>query len=186
MQEQPMMGATARWEVIWWNKKTKQFSTIEFDNDLASAEELYARAVAADKPFATLRCTNVGFPPPKKYRPRVVKKLKKERVRGKVKKTVVELEVEPMVEVNMKGIWWCPYCRKMRKFRNQDGFTYSYQDTDYWVDAQGMYCPVCEISHTNHHVRKWNPHAARMSYRPQKRTRVRRTSRAKPTKRRRK
>ena len=181
--EQPIMGGTARWEVIFWNKKHKRFTVMEFDNDMASAEELYAKAVAAGKPLATLRCCNVGFPPPTKYRPRVVKKVKKERVRGRIKKTIVEVDVEPMSELNLQGVWWCPYCRKMRKFRNQDGFTYTHGDKDYWVDARGMYCPVCEISHTNHHVRKWNPHAARMSYRPEKRTRTRRTTRAKRTQR---
>lgn len=184
MTEQRISGEIARWEVIFWNRKKKQFSTFEFDNDLASAEALYAKAVAAGKPFATLRCCNVGFPPPTKFRPRTVKKVKREKVRGRVRKTIVEVDIEPMSAVNMKGVWWCPYCRQMRKFRDQDGFTYTYANKDYWVDAKGMYCPVCEISHTNHHVRKWNPHAARMSYRPQKRTRTRRASVKRATRRR--
>lgn len=137
MNEAPMMGGNARWEVIWWNKKKKQFSVFEFDNDLASAEELYAKVLKAEKPFATLRCCNVGFPPPKKYRPRTVK--------GK--------EVIPMLAINQKGIVWCPYCRKLRKFQLQDGFELN----GIWVDAGGKYCPVCEIGSANHQVKRYNP-----------------------------
>lgn len=149
-----MIGDRARWEVIWWNKKKRQFTTIEFDNDLASAEELYAKVLAAEKPFATLRCTNVGFPPPKKYRPRVVK--------GQ--------EVIPLLAINQRGIAWCPYCRQMRKFRKQDGFELD----GIWVDAAGRYCPVCEVSADNYRVKRYNP-----GMYTTKKVRVRRASRTK-------
>jgi hypothetical protein len=178
-------GAIARWEVIWWNKKKKRFTVMEFGNDLASAEDLYARVLGAEKPFATLRCTNVGFPPPEKYRPFIRKerqergtkivKRRGKRVRVKIIKTV-EVEVTPMAEVNLKGVWWCPYCRKMRKFRRQDGMTYSDSSGDYYLDGVVWCCPVCSITHTNHHVRKWNPAAQKMPFRKIRATRSRRSN----------
>lgn len=177
-------GEVARWEVIWWNRKKKRFTVMAFGNDIASAEGLYAKVLVAKKPFATLRCCNVGFPPPEKYRPYQKPMMKKEKVRVKrkgryvyrVKKTVVHIEVTPMVEVNLKGVWWCPYCRQMRKFRRQDGMTYTDASGDYYLDGVVWCCPVCAISHTNHHVRKWNPTAQKMPYRKIKATRARRSN----------
>lgn len=179
-------GAIARWEVIWWNKKQKRFTVMEFGNDLASAEDLYSKVVAAGKPFATLRCCNVGFPPPEKYRPyewtekvKLGTKIVKRRRDGKVnryrktKYKEVLHEETPMIEVNLKGAWWCPYCRKMRKFCKQDGRTFTDKDgREYYLDGAIWCCPVCRVSHTNHHVRKWNPTAQKMPFRQIKRTRV--------------
>jgi hypothetical protein len=173
-------GDIARWEVIWWSKKGKKFIVKEFENDLVSAEQLYSRITALGAPFATLRCCNVGFAPPTQYRPYIKRMVKKEKVRRngrlRTKKTIVEIEVTPMVEMNLKGIWWCPYCRKMRKFRKQDGMTYSDSSGDYYLDGAVYVDPVCGITHTNHHVRKWNPTAQKMPFRKIKGTRARRSS----------
>lgn len=173
-------GDVARWEVIWWSKKGKRFIVKVFGNDLAQAEDLYAKVLMARKPFATLRCCNVGFPPPEQYRPYVKKMVKKERVKrsGKyrIKKTIVEVDVTPMEEVNLKGVWWCPYCRKMRKFRKESGVTYRDATGDYFLEGGVYQCPVCEITHMNHHVRKWNPHAQKMPYRQIRQQRARRNN----------
>lgn len=185
MAEAWITGAIARWEVIWWNKKKKRFTVMEFGNDLASAEALYARVCASSKPFATLRCCNVGFPPPEKYRPyqwtekvktgTTIVKRRGKRYR-KTKYREVVHDVDPMIEVNLKGAWWCPYCRQMRKFRRQDGMTFTDRGHTYYLDGVVWCCPVCRITHTNHHVRKWNPTAQKMPFRQIKRTRARRSS----------
>lgn len=179
-----LTGENARWEVIWWNRKKKHFSVMPFGNDLAGAEALYAKVAAAGKPFATLRSCNVGFPPPEKYRPYVKQMVKKERVRvrrkgrhvTRIKRTIVDVDVTPMIEVNLKGVWWCPYCRQMRKFRKQDGMTLTDRGHEYYLDGAVFCCPVCRISHMNHHVRKWNPTAQKMPFRQIKRTRARRSN----------
>ena len=167
MTERLITGNHARWEVIWWSKKGKQFVIKDFGTDLSGATELYIKVRSLAAPLATLRCCNVGFPPPEKYRPYVRKVRRKERVRGRIRKRIVEIPVDPMEEVNLKGIWWCPYCCKMRKFKKQDGAIYE----GYYVQAEGMYCPVCQINHRDHHVRKWNPQAQRIPFQIAKRTR---------------
>lgn len=169
-----LTGANARWEVIWWSRKGKRFIVKEFGDDLASAEDLYLRVRSLGAPFVTLRCCNVGFPPPEKYRPYIKKMVRKERVRRKIKRTIVEIEVIPMIEVNLKGVWWCPYCRQMRKFRRLDGMTYEDQSGSYYLKGVVYSCPVCRITHTNHHVRKWNPQAQKMPFRQIRATRARR------------
>lgn len=180
MPEQWITGSIARWEVIWWSKKGKRFIVKTFDNDLASAQALFMRVKELRAPFATLRCTNVGFPPPEQYRPYMKKFVKRERVKRKgktrIKRTIIEREIVPMEGINLKGVWWCPYCCQMRKFRRLDGMNYHHGGETYYLDGTVYACPVCEITHTNHHVRKWNPHAQRMAYRPIKQTRVRRSN----------
>lgn len=185
MNEQLITGALARWEVIWWSRKGRRFIVKEFDTDLHSALELYTRVKQLGAPFATLRCCNVGFPPPEKYRPYIGKFKKKERVsrKGRMRTVtkIVEREVTPMMEVNLKGIWWCPYCREFRKFKLQDGAMYN----GYFVPGEGMYCPVCEINHINHHVRKWNPQAQRLAFKLGKKVRAPRGNSRRRTRRRR-
>jgi hypothetical protein len=175
MNEKLITGEYARWEVIWWSKKGKQFVVKEFDTDFKGALDLYMKVKLLSAPLATLRCCNVGFPPPEKYRPYNKKYLKKEKIRIKgrlrTKKRIVEVYTQPMVELNLKGVWWCPYCRELRKFKLQDGAMFE----DYFVNGEGMYCPVCQIAHTDHHVRKWNPQAQLLAFKlgknNQKRTR---------------
>lgn len=166
MADPLVTGANARWEVIWWSRKHKRFIVKSFDNDHASALELFVKVKTAKKPFATLRSCNVAFPPPEKYRPFVKQQVLRETVRigrkTKVRRRIVETDVMPMQEVNLKGIWWCPYCSQMRKFTKQDGSMFEHNGNEYFVERGAYYCPVCQISHGNHHVRKWNPVAERM------------------------
>jgi len=167
MDERFMTGANARWEVIWFSRKGKRFIVKEFEDDFHGALELYTRVKALKAPFITLRCCNVGFPPPEKYRPHYETRIKKERRNGRVRRVKTEVEVVPMEGLNVKGVWWCPYCREFRKFRMQDGAIFE----DYYIEGKSMYCPVCEISMRDHHVRKWNPQAQTLVYKLRRRTR---------------
>jgi hypothetical protein len=173
-----MTADHVRWEVLWIKvkKKKKKVVVIEFLDDLQGAIELYHKAKNAGKPFATLRCCNVGFPPPDKYRPRwVVKKTgtgkyvyvnKRSKKTGKVKKVKVErikreeIYHEPMAAMNLRGWWWCPYCMEMRRFEKQNGFLVE----GVRVPEVGFHCLICGVSHRDHHVRKWNPQAQRVEY----------------------
>jgi len=165
MSEQLITGALARWEVIWWSKKGRRFIVKEFGTDLYEATKLYVHVKSLSAPLATLRCCNVGFPPPEGKRPYMKKYLKKEKVRVngrlRTKKKIVEIYTEPMREINLKGVWWCPYCREWRKFKLQDGAMFN---EEYFVPGEGMYCPVCQVSHRDHHVRKWNPQAQLLAF----------------------
>ena len=42
-----------------------------------------------------------------------------------------------------RSVWWCPYCKKIRRFYH-----------DEYVDARR--CPVCGISDREYYVRKYN------------------------------
>lgn len=118
----------AGWEVIW-AKKDKSLVAIDFEDNLAEALELYEKVKKAGKPLATLRCKNVAFPPPDKY-------------------------AEKMDAYNRMGVWWCPYCMKLRRFEKR-----SWAEMDghvYEVDPEYA-CPICDITHANWAVCKYNP-----------------------------
>lgn len=167
-----MTGDRTRWEVLWVvRKKGKQprIVCIEFENDFSGALQLYLKVKAAGRPLCTLRCTNVGFPPPEKFRPhfiRVVVGHKVVRRKGRKfrKKIYGDQEVIPLKELNLKGVWWCPYCREMRRFQHWDGYESRTLFSGVWIPKPGMYCPMCGISQEDHHVRKWNPQAITIQY----------------------
>lgn len=193
-----MVGDRTRWSVLWLVKKNGRLTIIEktFENDLSSAMELYLKVKMAGKHKATLRSMNVGFPPPEEYRPRFEKnriptgrtKIVKrggKRYRKKLYRTV-ETEVIPMEELNLKGTWWCPYCREMRKFQHWDGvktdgsfFQSVKTSRPMFINHPGMYCPMCGINQNDSHVRRWNPQAALLEFRinTTRRTRGRKTTR---------
>lgn len=164
-----MTGTNARWSVCWVAvKKGKRFVVEkDFETDLSAAIDLYTRAKKAGKPMVTLRCANVGFPPPEKYQPYEKWMAKKERRNGRVRKFRVKVYVDPMEEVNLRGIWWCPYCREMRRFLQQDGFRFEGMS----VPVEGVHCPICGVSHRDVHVRKYNPQARLIEFRIPKRIR---------------
>src|SRR5450755_1243432 len=112
----------AKWAVHWLGK---QGTIVEkkFGTDFASALHTYTLLHDAGKKWVTLRCCNAGFTCP--------------------------YTDEEMLELNMQGRWWCPYCIKLRKF---------YRDTDEGRKIV-MKCPVCEITNYNFHVKRWNPKA---------------------------
>lgn len=145
----------ARWEVIWIGERGGKVRK-KFGPNLVEAQRLYLKARDAGKKGVTLRCTNVGFPPPEKYLPREV--IVTRRVNGRkkrFKKTIV-----PMKAANARGIWWCPYCMEMRRFETVDGFTYD----GIRVEEKRHVCPVCEINVTDVRVREYNPMAAQVEF----------------------
>lgn len=179
-----MVADRTRWSVMWVVKKKGKLYIIEktFENDLSSAMELYDKAKRAGKRMVTLRSMNVGFPPPERLRPRyeqrkvdtgktkLVKKGGKTR-RKRIVRTV-EVEVVPMSELNLKGVWWCPYCRELRRFEHWDGvktdgsFFKGIRDSKpTFMLHPGMYCPMCGINQNDSHVRRWNPQAALLEFR---------------------
>lgn len=147
-----LLADYTRWRVSWIVRKKGKLVVVEkeFGDDLTSALRLYMKAKNAEKPFATLICKNVGWPPPVALRPydrwEVVKRDGK-----KYKRKVHEV---PLDIRNGEGVFWCPYCRELRTFRRYAEFRGSKHVV--------LKCPICGISHRDHHVRKWNPLAARM------------------------
>lgn len=128
---------TANWEVMWVTVKKgeKRIVSTQFGSDFVAAQELYVKVLKAKKPLATLACVNIGFPPPEKYM-------------GK------------MAALNRQGLWWCPFCMKLRRFekthwREIDGDMYTVDDAVYR-------CPMCETGHSSWDVRRWNPIASRL------------------------
>lgn len=159
-------GARMRWSVLWYIPKEDRIKRIRCGEDLNEAVRLYQLALRGGKRLPTLRCDNFAFPPPEKYRPHSVYVIQEETYRtpkGKKKKRevrTVEARV-PMDAANRKGIFWCPYCRELRRFQMQSGFMHDGR----WVPEPdkrgGLYCPMCGVSHRDFNVRRWNPIADR-------------------------
>lgn len=145
----------ARWAVMWIYVKRgrKRLFRKDFADDIASAEELFHKALEAKKPYATLACVNMGFPPPVKLRPHSVRKKGRDKRTRRIKTVLVE--VSPLKELNLNGTLWCPYCRQLRKFVLRKTATVG---SVHMVDPRYA-CPICGISHRDHNVRLWNPTA---------------------------
>lgn len=154
----------ARWAVLW--VKDGRVIRKNFGADLSGAIQLYGKAAAAEKRGLTLLCCNMGFAPPEELQPRIVTGMRRGvKVTGKL---------VPLKKLNEKGIWYCPYCMKLRRFVKKAGF---YLD-GVWVPDARIACPMCGISHNDHHVRKWNPSAHFISSRVTDPNRKRRRRRA--------
>lgn len=164
MLSQDGTAQRARWEVRWLAKG--RIVSKNFGTDFAGAMALLQKALAANKNGATIICKNMGFPPPERLQPRHVRTVKRN-ARGR--KETVEGFVRPMRRLNATGIWWCPYCAKLRKFVRKTGFVVS----GVRVNEPGYHCPLCEISHRDANVKKWNPVAERLAINPERRTRKR-------------
>lgn len=155
----------ANWEVMWVvrHKGENHIIVKDFDRDFVGARELYLKVKKTNRKMVTLRCRNVGFPPPDRWRDMepVYKKRK-----GKLV-VVDEVMSEPatyvgkMTAYNRHGVWWCPYCMELRRFEKRawaevDGHLFS-ADPKY-------YCPMCDVSHSDAHVIRYNPIAQRLAY----------------------
>lgn len=167
-----MLGAHARWAVLWVVEKPKKVKlkkggyrvenrpvVIEkdFEQDLNAAIELYVKVKEAGRENPTLLSRNVAFPPEERFLP-YTKQVKRKDGR---KTKIVTIRLEPMKIVNKRGLTWCPYCREFRKFQLQDGFRVD----GIYVADKGWHCPMCQVSHRNHHVRKYNPQMVQEYYR---------------------
>jgi hypothetical protein len=135
----------SRWEVMWVVKKGKEPRIIckEFDHDFVSALELYSKLKIAGKKMATLRCCNVGYAPPDRFR-------------------------DSMMAYNRQGVWWCPYCMQLRRFEKRAWYEV---DERLIADDPKYYCPMCDISHSDGNVRKYNPLAQNLMNRRRSRGR---------------
>lgn len=149
-----MLGSNApdraKWEVIWVAKG--RVIRKKFGTDLMSAVTLFQKVKAAGRPGATLRCCNMGFPPPAELLPR--------RVRGKRHGKIVEGTVSPLRQKNAEGIFWDPYCMQLRRFKTVKDHRVEGVD----IRDEVFACPLCGISTKDHNVRKYNPLAIRITY----------------------
>lgn len=155
-----------RWSVLWYVPEKDTIIRKKCGYDLSEALRIYDMAKRAEKVNVTLRCDNMGFPPPSKWLPHMVYVAHKEVYytpkRKRKTRTIRKAELRvPMDKVNRAGIYWCPYCREMRRFQKQKGFMYD----GIWVPDPdrrgGLYCPMCGASHRDTHVRRYNPIANR-------------------------
>lgn len=148
--------ARARWEVLFVYRG--KVCRKKFGTNLPDAISYLTKAMAKGPLLnsVTLRCTNMGFPPPEKLRPH--EKL----ARRPGRKKPVPVRVVPMNKLNReRGIWWCPYCMKLRKFVRR---THAMVDGIQVADKAEC-CPMCGVSHRDHHVRRWNPVAVDLTAR---------------------
>lgn len=158
----PNNASRAKWEVLWINPRIKKIERKDFGADHTGAVKLYARVAAAGRKGVTLRCKNMGIPPPDQYadREEVIVTIGGKRKKGK-------RLIEPrqylvrMGALNLKGIWYCPFCGELRKFVYRKGFMLDGR----FVAKPMMCCPMCHISQDNWHVKRYNPSAVLMEYR---------------------
>lgn len=158
------LGGHIHWEVRWVTTKDGDYRihVKDCEHDLGLALSTYERVRKAGRKLVTLRSCNVGFPPPEKYQEYWITKHKKVRnSAGKLRREAYYVHKVPMRKLNRKGVFWCPYCRELRRFQEQGGF---YID-GVVVPESGLHCPICGVSHRDHHVRKWNPEAQKRLYR---------------------
>jgi hypothetical protein len=153
----------ARWEVLWINPHTKKIERKPFGADHSGAVKLYARVVKAGRKGVTLRCMNMGFPPPDQYadREEVIIKLPGGKAQKGKRMITPQVYLQRMGALNLRGIWWCPFCCELRKFVYRKGFRLDGR----FVAKPMMCCPICHISQENWHVKRYNPSATLMEYR---------------------
>lgn len=155
-------GSRALWEVIWVHPKEKRLVRKDYGTDLQSAVDLYTKLKGANRRGVTLRCKNMGFPPPDELADReiITTVIKGRRVRAK-RVMQPRQYLKRMGVLNARGIWWCPYCRQQRRFIKTRGFYVR----AVWVAEERMVCPVCRVSDHDWHVRRYNPIATNLEMR---------------------
>jgi glutaredoxin len=126
----------------------------DFGPDLMSAVDAYSLLKAHKRKDVTLRCKNMTFAPPDKYadREEVIVFRNGKRFKGK-KITEPRRYRVRMFALNRRGIWWCPYCQRMRRFVKREG------------DYPALACPVCGATHRL--VSRFNPMAEYVTVRVQ-------------------
>ncbi len=137
----------ALWEVIWLGKKGLVRKDV--GHDFGEGLRIYALLKSNGRKLVTLRCKNVGFPPPTRITQYPVMTRRIVTRRGKRHRIKEVTYVDRMIEYNERGIWWCPYCIQLRPFK-------LIKD---WTGKQHMVCPICKINERNFHVRIHNPKA---------------------------
>lgn len=149
----------AKWSVMWLAKDKKGVPVIrerKVDYDLAEAIRLHALLIKADRRGPTLRCTNVAFPPPVHVLEHEEETIEERRVKIKGKRRTVYVRIVTVVnkmhDLNLEGIWWCPYCMKFRKFRE-----IPWEPRNQATKGTLLFCPMCDVSTRDFGVAKWNP-----------------------------
>lgn len=160
-------GERAKWQVLWVHDG--RIIEKRFDDDFKAATDLYLKAKASGRKNVTLRCCNMGFPPPERLRPHVVevkvlldppKIVRRNGKRYRKNFQLKKMLKVPLKGLNAEGIWWCPYCRELRRFK----LTKSFLIDGIRIAETRHVCPMCGISHRDHWVRKYNPIALRLFY----------------------
>ena len=133
-----------RWSVFWYSTKKKKWVRKRFAEDVAGAIKFFKER---DYPGITLHSDNRAYPPPKRITEHEYHDYRVVLRKGKhYKKKVLKVK-NLMGEYNLKGIWWCPYCIQLRRFKLVQS-----------EEGAEMYCPVCTASHRI--CRVYNPQAA--------------------------
>lgn len=136
----------ARWSVYY--RRKGKWKRRKFVDDFPVALRFFATLPSDSNP--TLHCDNVGFSPPrslteaKREEWEIVKRHRGGRVKKFKKKIIVVYN--KLEDLNHQGIWWCPYCIKLRRFKEIS--------TDRGLE---VCCPVCWISNFDFSVRQANP-----------------------------
>jgi hypothetical protein len=154
------------WSVFWFSKKKGKYVRKRFHEDLGAALKFFGEN--QHRPGITLHPDNHGYPPPKRITEHERVTWEVVRRKGKKYKKKVVTIVNLMNDYNAKGIWWCSYCVKLRRFKSVET-----------ERGPEMYCPVCGCSHRI--VKEHNPKALVIEMHKAQR----RTPNAKPRRRRR-
>lgn len=139
--------------------------------DFSEATRIYVLATTAGKKAVTLICANIGFPPPDKYADHQKVLVGRRKSTG-AKVYRMEL-IEPrqyqvrMMKVNKnKDLWWCPYCRKLRRFVRKKG---RYIEPEHiWLEEDHYACPMCKVSHKDGRVKRYNPIVGLLAFKTSK------------------
>lgn len=156
-------NVNAKWEVIWLGKQGMVRKG--FEHDFSDALRTYDLLRSSGRKLVTLRCKNVGFPPPSSITQHEVITWRVVTRSGKRRKAKTLTYVNRMSELNDVGKWWCPYCIKLLPFKL----------TKDWTGRKHMVCPLCGVNEKNFHVRQHNPKAIIVEY--SRRTRRARSAR---------
>lgn len=149
---QDSMNNGASWEVRW--VKDGRVARKIYGTDFAGALGRYVALKTKGRRGVTLRCRNVGFPPPLRITQHEVISYKKVFRGGKAyKKKIIDHE-NLMDGHNARGIFWCPYCIKLLEFKRQQ-----------WGKRIVVVCPICEVSSLDFHVKVHNPKAKELEFR---------------------
>lgn len=157
----------ANWSVMWVAKG--RIIEKKCGTDLQEALRIYGLATKGEKRALTLRCCNIGHSPPKKITRHPEHYVETVKVRrGKHKGERVKVKrvryVNLMERYNNEGIFWCPYCMKLRRFNT---VTKLKIDGIEWTPSRKevlLQCPMCQITTKDFHVRQHNPKAIVLSY----------------------
>lgn len=145
-------NGNARWEVLWLGKRG--ITRKAFEHDFSEALRTYVLLKSNGKKLVTLRCCNVGFPPPSTITASPVTTWRVVTRGGRRYKKKEITYVDRMPELNREGILWCPYCIALRPYK----IVKEYRQVL-------MVCPVCRITSRDFHVRRHNPQASVIEYR---------------------